>query len=193
MHVTVPQYELSALKDWLLRQSLSSVKVHQFRNLSPSSVGAKDPIVDVMTGEPVGGTLTRARFIAAHRYEDMVRDGLHPIRVKVACPALEYPQSDEEGYYETHMRILGVRWHDSVPHDLASRRVLVSRSLRTMEWHATVRSEGCSFQSHHDRVSHAARLLAEHGIHVVERPRHEYVELDSNRAHDARWEGRRQR
>ena len=195
LHVTVPATERLKLIQFNLSQDKCAMrpKVHRFRNILPSGL---PPVEDVMTGEGLDASATNAGLTywllrASVRKKQYEEGGLTVLRVKVECDAREYPEADDTGYYETHMEVIGPREDRNIPDDIQRMPVLFSQSVDTMIWYATLRSRGCSLQVHHARVGRATRLLLEHKIQVVARPRHEYVELDTNRAHDAAWEGKR--
>lgn len=160
--------------------------VHRFRNY-PQSPRA-EPFLDFMTGETVPSGFEDAVARGEGRARCLRNCGVRVLRVKVECDATQYPLCDDDGYYESHAQVEGVPRLEFVPREWRARGVLLSRSLRSWNWHVTVRSTGCGLEVHRDRFSYAVRTLHREGVQVVSPPRHEYVEHDSFRGHDAAWE-----
>lgn len=164
----------------------SGVDFHRFRNYPPTR--NSEPFLDFMTGEPCRSSFSDAVELGETRARFLRNCNVRVVRVKVECDASQFPQSDDDGYYESHAQVEGVPRIEFVPQEWRRRGVLLSRSLKSWNWHVTLRSAGCGLEVHRDRFSLALRVLHRDGVQVVSPPRHEYVEYDSFRANDAEWE-----
>lgn len=184
IHVTFQPGDLGRLHEaFRLRpRDFLGVRVHRFWNL-PRSRGAS-PKLDFMTGVDVDLSLDEATEAALRHVRLLQNYGVTTLRHKIECPASEYPESELGGYYETHVRVEGVPGLDYMPTDWRNLNLLVSRSMKSSDWHVTVRSVGCSMIVHRDRFSKASRILLKHGVQLVSPPRHEYVEYDSQTSYD---------